>query len=103
MSFAADSFKAILCQRLLLDEAKAKRFSHPRTPASLTDSVCGTIRRGEFKKLDHELEAGLTRGMLSFERCLQQREHEGFKLAFNRTTELRRARDLRLPSARKNN
>ncbi len=84
LSFA-DSFRAILCQRLLLDEAKGRRFAIHELLLPY-DSVCGTIRRGEFKKLDHELEAGMTRGMQSFERSLQQREYEGYKPAFNRTT-----------------
>jgi twitching motility protein PilT len=84
MSFA-DSFKGILCQRLLLDEQKGKRFAVHELLLPY-DSVCGSIRRGEFKKLDHELEAGMTRGMISFERCLQQKEYEGWRPAFNRPT-----------------
>ena len=84
LSFA-DSFRGILCQRLLLDEAKGKRFAVHELLLPY-DSVCGVIRRGEFKKLDHELEAGMTRGMLSFDRSIQMREYEGWKPAFNRTT-----------------
>jgi twitching motility protein PilT len=37
------------------------------------------IRRGEFKNLEQELEAGFTRGMLSFERCLNMRMADGWK------------------------
>ena len=84
LSFA-DSFRGILCQRLLLDENKGRRFAVHELLLPY-DSVCGVIRRGEFKKLDHELEAGMTRGMLSFERSIQMREYEGWKPAFNRTT-----------------
>lgn len=84
LSFA-DSFRGILCQRLLLDEVKQKRFAIHELLLPY-DSVCGVIRRGEFKKLDHELEAGLTRGMVSFDRSLQQREYAGWKPAFNRPT-----------------
>ena len=84
LSFA-DCFRGILCQRLLLDEQKGKRFAIHELLLPY-DSVCGIIRRGEFKKLDHELEAGMTRGMLSFDRSLQQKEYEGWKPAFNRPT-----------------
>ncbi len=81
LSFA-DCFRGILCQRLLFDETKGKRFAIHELLLPY-DSVCGIIRRGEFKKLDHELEAGMTRGMLLFDRSLQQREYEGWKPAFN--------------------
>jgi len=84
LSFA-DSFRAILCQRLLLDEAKKCRFSIHELLLPY-DSVCGIIRRGEFKKLEHELEAGMTRGMVNFERSILTREAEGWKPSFNRTT-----------------
>lgn len=84
LSFA-DSFRGILCQRLLLDESKGRRFAIHELLLPY-DSVCGVIRRGEFKKLDHELEAGMTRGMLSFDRSLQAREYEGWKPAVNRAT-----------------
>ena len=84
LSFA-DSFRGILCQRLLFDETRGKRF--PVHELLLPyDSVCGMIRRGEFKNLDQELEAGLTRGMLSFERCLQMRMADGWKPTASRTT-----------------
>ncbi|MEZ0277509.1 MAG: ATPase, T2SS/T4P/T4SS family, partial [Roseimicrobium sp.] len=84
LSFA-DCFKGILCQRLLLDEQKGRRFAIHELLLPY-DSVCGIIRRGEFKKLDHELEAGMTRGMISFERSLKQKEYEGWRPAFNRPT-----------------
>jgi twitching motility protein PilT len=84
LSFA-DSIRAILCQRLMLDETKGKRF--PLHELLLPyDSVCGMIRRGEFKNLDHELEAGFTRGMLSFERCLNMRMADGWKPSRARAT-----------------
>lgn len=84
LSFA-DCFRGILCQRLLADDQKQRRFAIHELLLPY-DSVCGVIRRGEFKKLDHELEAGMTRGMISFDRSLQQREYEGWKPAFNRPT-----------------
>ena len=84
LSFA-DSFRGILCQRLLLDEQKGKRFAVHELLLPY-DSVCGCVRRGEFKKLDHELEGGLTRGMISFERSLQMKESQGWRPAFNRPT-----------------
>ena len=84
LSFA-DSFRAILCQRLLMDETKGKRF--PIHEMLLPyDSVCGMIRRGEFKNLEHELEAGFTRGMMSFERCLNMKMADGWKPVKARAT-----------------
>jgi twitching motility protein PilT len=84
LSFA-DCFRGILCQRLLLDEQTGKRFAIHELLLPY-DSVCGSVRRGEFKKLEHELEGGLTRGMISFERSLQQKESQGWRPAFNRPT-----------------
>lgn len=76
MSFA-DSLRAILCQKLLLDEQKGKRF--PVHELLLRyDSVSALIRRGEFKKLDQELEVGQSRGMQSFDRSLQTRIEAGW-------------------------
>ena len=84
LSFA-DSFRAILCQRLMMDETKGKRF--PIHEMLLPyDSVCGMIRRGEFKNLEHELEAGFTRGMMSFERCLNMKMADGWKPSKARAT-----------------
>ena len=77
LSFA-DSIRGILCQRLMFDETRGKRF--PIHELLLPyDSVCGMIRRGEFKNLEQELEAGFTRGMMSFERCLGMRVADGWK------------------------
>jgi len=76
MSFA-DSLRAILCQKLLLDEVKGKRF--PIHELLLRyDSVSALIRRGEFKKLDQELEVGQSRGMHNFEHSLEQRISAGY-------------------------
>jgi twitching motility protein PilT len=84
LSFA-DSMRAILCQRLLLDENKGKRF--PIHELLLPyDSVTGMIRRGEFKNLEHELEAGFTRGMMSFERCLNLKMQDGWRPARAKTS-----------------
>ncbi len=84
LSFA-DSIRGILCQRLLFDETRGKRF--PIHELLLPyDSVCGMIRRGEFKNLDQELEAGFTRGMISFERCLNMRMADGWKPSATRKT-----------------
>ncbi len=84
LSFA-DSFRAILCQRLLMDEVKGKRFAIHEMLLPY-DSVCGMIRRGEFKNLEHELEAGFTRGMMSFERCLNMKMADGWKPTKARAT-----------------
>ncbi len=46
LSFA-DCFRGILCQRLLLDDQKGKRFAIHELLLPY-DSVCGCIRRGEF-------------------------------------------------------
>jgi twitching motility protein PilT len=84
LSFA-DSIRGILCQRLLFDEQRGKRF--PIHELLLPyDSVCGMIRRGEFKNLEQELEAGFTRGMQSFDRCLQMRMADGWKPSSTRKT-----------------
>jgi len=77
LSFA-DSMRMILCQRLLLDEQRGKRFPIHELLLEY-DSVCGVIRRGEFKKLDHELETGMARGMFSFEHSLKQKEYDGWR------------------------
>ena len=36
------------------------------------------IRRGDFKKLDQELETGWKRGMFNFHKSFELREHEGY-------------------------
>ncbi len=76
LSFA-DSLRAILCQRLLLDESKAKRFPIHEILLQY-DSVCALIRRGEFKKLDQELEVGRAKGMYNFDTSLEMRMAEGW-------------------------
>jgi len=48
LSFA-DSLRAILCQRLILDESKGKRFPIHELLLQY-DSVCAMIRRGEFRE-----------------------------------------------------
>lgn len=77
LSFA-DSMRAILCQRLLLDETKGKRFPVHELLLQY-DSVCAMIRRGEFKKLDQELEVGQSKGMYNFDRSIEQRQFEGWR------------------------
>jgi len=73
----ADSLKLIMCQRLMLDDKKGKRFPIHEVLLQY-DGVVNIIRRGDFKKLDAELETGWKRGMFNFERSLQLRETEGF-------------------------
>ena len=73
----ADSLRLIMCQRLMLDDKKGKRFPIHEVLLQY-DGVVNIIRRGDFKKLDQELETGFKRGMFNFERSLQMREEEGF-------------------------
>jgi twitching motility protein PilT len=73
----ADSLRLIMCQRLMLDDKKGKRFPIHEVLLQY-DGVVNIIRRGDFKKLDQELETGFKRGMYNFERSLQMREDEGF-------------------------
>jgi len=73
----ADSLRLIMCQRLMLDDKKGKRFPIHEVLLQY-DGVVNIIRRGDFKKLDAELETGFKRGMYNFERSLQIREDEGF-------------------------
>jgi twitching motility protein PilT len=77
LSFA-DSMRMILCQQLLYDEQRERRFPIHEVLFPY-DSVAGMIRRGDFKHLDHELETGITRGMMNFEHCLKIREFEGWR------------------------
>ncbi len=77
LSFA-DSMRMILCQQLMLDENKDKRFPIHEILLKY-DSVSAIIRANEFKKLDHELEAGWSRGMMNFERSIGIRAEEGFQ------------------------
>jgi twitching motility protein PilT len=75
----ADVLKMVLCQRLMKDPEKGKRF--PIHELLLQhDSTANLIRRGEFKKLDQELETGWKKGMGNFERSMEQRESEGWKV-----------------------
>jgi twitching motility protein PilT len=73
----ADCLKLIMCQRLMLDDKEGKRFPIHEVLLQY-DGVVNLIRRGDFKKLDAELETGFKRGMFNFEKSLQIREAEGF-------------------------
>lgn len=74
----ADCLRLILCQRLLLDEQKFRRF--PIHEVLLPyDGVVNIIRRGDFKKLDQELETGWKRGMYNFEKSIALRADDGFR------------------------
>ncbi len=73
----ADTLRLVLCQRLLLDGTRGKRFPIHEVLLQY-DSVVNLIRRGEFKKLDQELETGWKRGMNDFTRSIAQRQDEGF-------------------------
>jgi twitching motility protein PilT len=74
----ADVMGMILCQRLMLDEEKGKRFAVHELLLQY-DSVSNLIRRGEFKKLDQELEVGWKRGMSNFEQSMAVRAQEGWR------------------------
>lgn len=77
LSFA-DSMRMILCQQLLYDPHQERRFPIHEILFPY-DSVAGMIRRGDFKRLDHELETGTTKGMMNFEHSLKIREFEGWR------------------------
>lgn len=77
LSFA-DSMRMILCQQLLFDAQRERRFPIHEILFPY-DSVTGMIRRGDFKRLDHELETGTTKGMMNFEHSLKLREFEGWR------------------------
>jgi len=72
----ADCLRLILCQRLLLDERKGKRFPIHEILLQY-DGVVNIIRRGDFKKLDQELETGWKKGMYNFEKSISLRFDEG--------------------------
>jgi len=74
----ADCLRLIMCQRLLLDEEKGKRFPIHEVLLQY-DGVVNIIRRGDFKKLDQELETGWKRGMYNFQKSVELRAEEGFK------------------------
>jgi twitching motility protein PilT len=73
----ADTLRMIMCQRLMFDEKRGRRFAIHEILLQY-DSVTNLIRRGEFKKLDQELETGAKRGMLNFDRSLETRFNEGW-------------------------
>ena len=81
----ADSLRLIMCQRLMLDDKQGKRFPIHEVLLQY-DGVVNIIRRGDFKKLDQELETGFKRGMYNFERSLQIREEEGYVSAIKVVT-----------------
>lgn len=72
----ADICRMILCQRLLADPVQNKRFAIHELLLQY-DSVSNLIRLGQFKKLDQEIETGWKRGLLSWQRSLEQRMSEG--------------------------
>ena len=76
----ADCLRLIMCQRLMLDDRKAKRFPIHEVLLQY-DGVVNMIRRGDFKKLDQELETGWKRGMFNFDKSVELREAEGFTSA----------------------
>ncbi len=80
LSFA-DSMRMILCQQLLFDDQQDRRFPVHEVLFPY-DSVTGMIRRGDFKRLEHELETGITKGMMNFEHCMKLREFEGWRSSF---------------------
>ncbi len=73
----ADICRMILCQRLLADPVQNKRFAIHELLLQY-DSVSNLIRLGQFKKLDQEIETGWKRGLLSWQRSLEQRVAEGY-------------------------
>ena len=73
----ADCLRLIMCQRLLLDETRNKRFPIHEVLLQY-DGVVNIIRRGDFKKLDQELETGWKRGMFNFDKSIELRESDGF-------------------------
>jgi twitching motility protein PilT len=73
----ADTLRMVMCQRLLFDERRNCRFGIHEILLQY-DSVTNLIRRGEFKKLEQELETGAKRGMMSFERSIEARIGEGW-------------------------
>lgn len=74
----ADMLRLVLCQRLLLDQKQSKRFPIHEVMLQY-DGVINVIRRGDFKKLDQELETGWKRGMFNFSKSVEIRGVEGFE------------------------
>lgn len=81
----ADTLRLILCQRLLLDSTLDKRFPIHEVLLQY-DGVTNIIRRGDFKKLDQELETGWKRGMNNFDKSIELREADGFHSSNPRST-----------------
>jgi twitching motility protein PilT len=75
----ADTLRAILCQRLLFDDIRQRRFAIHELLLQY-DSTTNLIRRGEYKKLDQELETGWKKGMISWERSIDMRSTEGWNV-----------------------
>jgi len=73
----ADTLRLVMCQRLLFDVNLGKRFPIHEVLLQY-DGVVNIIRRGDFKKLDQELETGWKRGMFNFEKSIELREIEGY-------------------------
>ena len=74
----ADMLRLVLCQRLLLDQRQSKRFPIHEVMLQY-DGVINIIRRGDFKKLDQELETGWKKGMFNFAKSVEIRGTEGFE------------------------
>jgi twitching motility protein PilT len=66
-----------MCQSLIFDEEKGRRFGIHEVMLQYS-SVSNLIRRGEFKKLDQELETGSKRGMQTFDHSIEMRISEGW-------------------------
>jgi len=81
----ADTLRLILCQRLLFDAKQGRRFPIHEVLLQY-DGVVNIIRRGDFKKLDQELETGWKRGMNNFDKSIELREAEGFHSSSPRPT-----------------
>jgi twitching motility protein PilT len=75
----ADTLRAILCQRLLFDTIRQRRFAIHELLLQY-DSTTNLIRRGEYKKLDQELETGWKKGMICWERSIDMRGAEGWNV-----------------------
>jgi len=84
-STLADILRLIICQRLVMDETRGKRFAIHEMLLQY-DSVSNLIRRGEFKKLDQELETGSKRGMCSFDASMASRRQEGWRPSIKEPT-----------------
>lgn len=81
----ADTLRLILCQRLLFDDVRQRRFAVHELLLQY-DSTMNLIRRGEFKKLDQEMETGSKKGMISWERSIEMRMAEGWNCPVQETT-----------------